>query len=387
MFYVAGVITLNKQRVIGITLRTLSVIAITVISYYFLQFSIPLLYPFLIGWIIAMMIEPLVQLLERKAKVPRVLSAFLLLFFLISLVLTVVVLLVAEIVVELTNLAQKLPSFFNDLGQMLFQNFIHQSTALNRIMDSVQGYLQENPNQQASIQATMQENLSALTKQGTMMITDIISGIGNFLGNLPYLVTVSIFITLGTFFISLKWPRISSSIEATTPERIRSTIRAVSTDLKKALVGFIFAQLTLITISATIMYIGLLILQVPYAITIALVIGLVDLLPYLGVGAVLVPWIIYLFFVGNIHLAVGLSIVYLIILITRQMIEPKLVATNVGLDPLITLISLFVGLKLLGVLGFVVGPAVAVIFIALHRAHIFQDIWNYIVTDKCKNDT
>jgi sporulation integral membrane protein YtvI len=378
---------LNKQRVIGITLRTLSVIAITVISYYFLQFSIPLLYPFIIGWIIAMMIEPLVRLLERKAKVPRVLSAFLLLFFLISLALTVMVLLVAEIVVELTNLAQKLPSFFNDLGQLLFQKFIHQSTALNRIMDSVQGYLQENPNQQASIQATMQENLSALTKQGTMMITDIISGIGNFLGNLPYLITVSVFVTLGTFFISLKWPRISSSIEATIPGRIHSTISAVSTDLKKALVGFIYAQLTLITISATIMYIGLLILQVPYAITISLIIGLVDLLPYLGVGAVLVPWIIYLYFVGDIHLAVGLSIVYLIILITRQMIEPKLVATNVGLDPLITLISLFVGLKLLGVLGFVVGPAVAVIFIALHRAHIFQDIWNYIVTDSCMDDT
>lgn len=378
---------MNKQRVIGITLRTLSVIAITVISYYFLQFSIPLLYPFIIGWIIAMMIEPLVRLLERKARVPRVLSAFLLLFFLISLALTVMVLLVAEIVVELTNLAQKLPSFFNDLGQLLFQKFIHQSTALNRIMDSVQGYLQENPNQQASIQATMQENLSALTKQGTMMITDIISGIGNFLGNLPYLITVSVFVTLGTFFISLKWPRISSSIEATIPGRIRSTISAVSTDLKKALVGFIYAQLTLITISATIMYIGLLILQVPYAITISLIIGLVDLLPYLGVGAVLVPWIIYLYFVGDIHLAVGLSIVYLIILITRQMIEPKLVATNVGLDPLITLISLFVGLKLLGVLGFVVGPAVAVIFIALHRAHIFQDIWNYIVTDSCMDDT
>ncbi|MCH5584353.1 sporulation integral membrane protein YtvI [Shimazuella sp. AN120528] len=373
---------MSKHQILGIISRSILIIIIVLAAYFLLDFSIPLLYPFLIGWIIAMLMEPVIRWLERRCKIPRLLGSFLVLFLLLSILLTAVVFLIAGIVVELTNLAQKLPSFFNDLGQLLFEKFVQQNTLLNHIIDTIQSYLQKNPSQQASIQASIQENISALTKQGTMFITDIISGIGSFLGNLPYLITVLVFITLATFFISLKWPRIHENIDHIVPEFIRKTSGAVMNDLKKALVGFIGAQLTLITISSVIMYIGLLILRVPYAISIALIIGVVDLLPYLGVGAVLVPWIIYLFFVGNIHLAIGISIVYLIILITRQSIEPKLVATSIGLDPLITLIALFIGLNLLGVLGFIVGPTVAVIIIALHKAHIFQDIWYYIINGK-----
>jgi sporulation integral membrane protein YtvI len=375
----------SKQRIFGIASRSIFIIILVIAAYYLLVFSIPLLYPFLIGWIIAMLIEPIIRVLEKKGKIPRFLGSFLVLFLLLSLLLTTVIFLIAGIVVELTNLAQKLPSFFNDLGELLFQKFVQQNTMLTHIIDTIQNYLQKNPSQQASIQASIQENLSALTKQGTMFITDIISGIGSFLGNLPYLITVLVFITLATFFISLKWPRMNTRIQSMFPDHIRQTSGSIMSDLKKALVGFIRAQLTLITISSLIMYIGLLILQVPYAISIALIIGIVDLLPYLGVGAVLVPWIVYLFFIGNFHLAAGLSIVYLVILITRQSIEPKLVATSVGLDPLVTLIALFIGLNLLGVLGFIVGPTVAVIIIALHKARIFQDVWNYILNGKKVN--
>lgn len=127
------------------------------------------------------------------------------------------------------------------------------------------------------------------------------------------------------------------------------------------------------------MLIGLTILKVPYAFTIAFIIGLVDLLPYLGVGAVLVPWIIYLFLTGNLQWAIGLSITYGIIITVRQFLEPKLVASSIGIDPLLTLISLFVGLKLFGMIGLILGPVTVVILMALHRARVFQDVWKYIL--------
>jgi sporulation integral membrane protein YtvI len=368
----------DKQRLSGISTRVLIVIASAIATFLILYFSIPLLYPFLIGWLIAMMIEPLICWLERKWKVPRVVGSFLIIFLLLALLLTVIIFIIAGIVIELTNFAQQLPAFFDDLGKMISQTFVKQNTILSQVIDTIQSYLQKNPTQQASVEASIQENIAALAKQGTMLITDIISGIGTFLGNLPYLITVLVFITLATFFISLKWPQIKERLERWIPESIQQTGGAVSKDLKKALFGFIRAQLILITISGIIMYIGLLILQIPYAVSIAIFIAIVDLLPYLGVGAVLVPWVIYLFFVGNFQLAVGLSIVYLIILITRQAMEPKLVASNVGLDPLVTLIALFIGLHLLGFIGFIVGPTVAVVFIALHRANVFRDILRYI---------
>jgi sporulation integral membrane protein YtvI len=163
------------------------------------------------------------------------------------------------------------------------------------------------------------------------------------------------------------------------PDSIHTTARVVAEDLRKALFGFIRAQLTLVTISGIIMLVGLLILQVKYAFTIAIVTLLVDLLPYFGVGSVMIPWILYTVLFGNYKLAIGLAIIYFIILVVRQLLEPKLVASNIGLDPLVTLVALFVGLKLLGVLGLIIGPVVTVFIIVLYRAKVFQDIWRYIV--------
>src|SRR5690606_4485163 len=115
-----------------------------------------------------------------------------------------------------------------------------------------------------------------------------------------------------------------------------------------------------------------------YAITIGLLTGLVELLPYLGTGTVFVPWIIYLFFKGNFDLVIGLSILYGLIVIFRHIIEPKGFADSVGLDPLLTLVALFVGLRLFGFLGLIIGPVSLVVINALIRAGVFMDIWKYI---------
>ncbi|MEM5598483.1 AI-2E family transporter [Niallia circulans] len=125
--------------------------------------------------------------------------------------------------------------------------------------------------------------------------------------------------------------------------------------------GFLKAQLTLVSITTVIILIGLLILRVDYAITIALLTGIVDIIPYLGTGLIFVPWIIYEIITGQIVLAIGLSVLYIIVLVQRQIMEPKILSSNIGLDPLATLIALFVGFKLFGFIGLIVGPVSLVI--------------------------
>ncbi|MCG0313234.1 MAG: sporulation integral membrane protein YtvI, partial [Calditerricola sp.] len=181
-----------------------------------------------------------------------------------------------------------------------------------------------------------------------------------------------------TFFISKDFRRIRRTLVEWIPVPLHDSTRAVVVDLRRALVGFVKAQLTLTSVTALLVLVGLLLLRVPYAVTIALLTGLVDLLPYLGTGAVFVPWIAYLFITGQIALAIGLSALYVIIIIVRQILEPKVLATNVGLDPLVTLIALFVGLKLWGFVGLIAGPAFVVILGALKRAGVFRDLWTYI---------
>ena len=94
--------------------------------------------------------------------------------------------------------------------------------------------------------------------------------------------------------------------------------------------------------------------------------------PYLGVGIVLIPWSLYAFMSGDLTLGIGLTVLYSIILIVRQIMEPKVLASSVGLDPLAALLGMFVGLKLFGILGLIIGPVSLVILDAFHRAHVFR---------------
>ena len=184
---------------------------------------------------------------------------------------------------------------------------------------------------------------------------------------------------LATFFISKDWYKFKATLKTILPQKVRTSGQKISEELKKALLGFIRAQATLISITTTIVLIGLLILRVDYAITIALLIGLVDILPYLGTGLVFVPWIIYLAFSGSLPLAIGLGVLYLIVLIQRQVMEPKVLSSSIGLDPLATLISLFIGYKLLGFLGLAAGPVALVILRTLHSAGVYEDLWNFVI--------
>jgi sporulation integral membrane protein YtvI len=363
----------------GIILRSLLVTGALLGTYLLISVTMPLVYPFVIGWLIAMLIEPMVRWLNKRAKIPRWAGVTLILLLLLSLLLTLIIFLVAEIVVELTKLADFLPMIFDKIGQTFVQTFTKENTDFRRIIDTVQTYLEKNPEHEQRISQSIQENIGVIADKGSEFITGILVGIGQFISNLPYLITVLVFITLAALFIGWDWPRLRKKILWVIPVDIQKTIRSILTDLKKALLGFVRAQLALVTITAVIMLIGLTILKVPYAFTIAFIIGLVDLLPYLGVGAVLVPWIIYLFLTGNLQWAIGLSITYGIIITVRQFLEPKLVASSIGIDPLLTLISLFVGLKLFGIIGLILGPVTVVILMALHRARVFQDIWKYIL--------
>lgn len=363
----------------GISIRTLMVILILIVSYYVINFTLPLIYPFLIGWLISMMIEPLVSWLEKKGRIPRWISVTVILLIIFGLIFSLVFFIIAEIVVELTHLADLIPSFFDQAQKVFVDTFTTKNTSLQRLISTLQTYLEKNPDSQKQIIDGIRENAGVLARQGTAFVTGILSGIGQFLSDLPFLLTVLIFIILATFFISLDWPRLKKNLVSLIPKKAQATSGIVLQDLKKALFGFVRAQLILISVTALIMLIGLLILQIPYAVTIAFLIGFVDLLPYLGVGAVLVPWIIYLLFTGNTKLGIGLAILYGIIVVFRQFLEPKLLSSNVGLDPLLTLISLFVGLNLFGFLGIIIGPVTVVIILALHRAKVFQDIWKFIM--------
>ena len=106
-------------------------------------------------------------------------------------------------------------------------------------------------------------------------------------------------------------------------------------------------------------FIGLSILKVNYALLLAILIAVVDILPLIGTGTILIPWAIFSFITGNAGLGSGLLVLYGIVLIIRQLAEPKIVGSSIGLHPLATLAAVYLGIKFAGFIGIFIGPIVA----------------------------
>lgn len=358
-------------------LRFLIVIAIVALGAAAAYYAATLTYPFIIAFFIAFLINPVVDLLERKVKMPRWLAVSATLIVLFAAVAGLVTLLIAEIVSGTQYLANVVPEKFQALVAYI------ESFAANQLIPLYQDLAVLFKSLNADQQDTIMQNIQAV---GTQIATTVGEFIQRVLQNIPQLIawlpnaaTVFIFSLLATFFISKDWHRLMRMAQRWLPAKARTSGKTVFLDLKRALFGFIKAQATLISITTVIVLIGLLILRVDYAITIALIIGFVDILPYLGTGIVFVPWIIYAAISGDIPFAIGLGVLYIVVLVQRQIMEPKVLSSSIGLDPLATLIALFVGFKLLGFLGLIAGPVALVIIRTLHSANVFRDIWRFIV--------
>lgn len=341
-------------------------------------------YPFIIAIFIAFFMNPLVNFFEKKARMPRGLAVLVSLLLILSIFAGLITLLVVEIVSGANYLGEVVPKhlvtvvdYIEDLIVQQILPLYNQTAALFKNLDN---------GQQDTILDNIQNVGQTIATTAGNFIQSFFQNIPGIIGWIPNTATVLVFSALATFFISKDWYRLSNLSNKLLPDKVYvSTIRIIK-DLKRALFGFIKAQFTLVSITTVTVLIGLLFLKVRYSITIALICGLVDIVPYLGTGTIFIPWIIYEFISGNTSLGIGLSVLYAIVIVQRQLIEPKVLSSSIGLDPLATLVALFVGYKMIGILGLIAGPVTLVIINTLQRANIFKDIWSFIIGKEGRRD-
>lgn len=364
------------RKIIGQLLRLLLIISILVVSVLLFLWSFPLIYPFLLGWLLAYALNPLVDLLHRRARLPRWLAVTVILLLFTSAMLTILSALVMRLVSEIMNLSGSLQGLVTWIEKS-FNNLLN-SPVIQDLINRINDFYKHNPNYKETINSSISNTAQAITHAGTSLISLFFNGIVNFLSSLPTVATITVVVLLASFFISKDWNRYRLRARDWFPSGMIRRVGAVWKDLQRALFGYLRAQFIMISITAVVVIIGLLILKVDNALSIGVLIGFVDLLPYLGVGAAMIPWLAYNFLIGDWRLGTGLSILYGIMLVARQFIEPKVLASSVGLDPLPTLIAMFVGLNLFGIIGLIIGPVTIVVLTACHRANVFRDIGNYI---------
>ena len=320
-----------------------------------IRFFLPLFFPFLLGTLLAASAEPMVSFLHRKLRIPRGISAGIGVSMAFALLAMVLLSLCAFLLRELGSLAGILP----DLGETAKHGFSLVRSWL----------LQLSAHSPESIQPVLQQNVENFFSDSAALLD---RGIGYLLGLAGSLLShvPDSALSLGTavisaFLISARLPQLRRFFLRRIPGEWLHSLRTASGQLKQVLGGWITAQCKLSLVSFLISFLGLVILRIPYAFFWALAICLVDTFPVLGTGTILLPWSLLLALQGDTPRAIGLCSTYAVISLSRSMLEPKLLGRHLGLDPLMTLMALYVGFRLWGIGGMLLAPVLTVIAMQL----------------------
>lgn len=357
-------------------IRLLRVLGITFATVLLGYLAVRLLYPFLIAFVFALCMNPLVNFLEKRVKLARGLAVLVTMIFVIGGLIGGLFLLSIEIIAGIQYLMEILPSKLNNI-----------STQLNRLMvNHILPLITEVTNLFNKLDAEQQKNVldqienakNSLIDSAVVFLKGFMQSLLTFVQGLPNLATSFLFGLLGTFFISKDWYKLKSWFSKLLPDFVKKKGKTVGKNLKNALYGYFKSQVILVFIISVVLVIGLLILGVENAITIGILTGILDFLPLFGTGFVLFPWTVYSLINGDWLLAIGLPVLYVILVITRNLVEPKVLSSSIGLNTFATIISMFVGLKLFGFAGLIIGPVTLVIITTFIKLNIFKDVWGYI---------
>ncbi len=320
--------------------------------------------PFVIGWIIAMIANPLVRFLERKIKLKRKFSSAIIVVVTIVAVVGVLYLLLAGIFREIRQLAVDLPNIIEGSGILLEKLAKNIRAATDGLPDNMSNTVDD-------MVVSLGSNISDYIKNISLPSLDTAGSFARNIADVLLMIFISI---LSAFFFIDKRDEIIESIKKRIPQAINIHYNMVVDNFKSAVGGYFKAQIKIMFIITLIMFVGFEVLTISYSILIALGTAFLDFLPVLGTGAVLWPWALYSVLVGNYSRAVGLMIVYLICQVVKQAIQPKMVGDSVGLNPLSTLVFMYIGYRLYSIIGMILGIPIGMIIVNLYRAGMFDRI-------------
>lgn len=298
--------------------------------------------PFIIAFVVAWISEPLIKLLNKKLRIPRRIATIITLLIDLATIGSLLTVLIMKISNEIKNIYNNIDYYYN----IIYTNL---SAFINKIPDI---YIQLPEN----IVQNIQNMIGNLTSSVTDILKSVFKGILNTAISIPDALIFVIITILASYFMSSDRQKIADSINRHIPDSWIKKITNIKNDMFSALFGYIKAQLILMSITFVELSIGFLILGINHAVILAFFTSFIDAFPILGTGGILIPWAAYSFLTGNITLGVSLLIIYGIVLSVRQLIEPKILGTQIGIHPLITLISMYIGLRILGFAGLLAGP-------------------------------
>ena len=289
--------------------------------------------PVVLGWLIACIANPLVKFLEKRLHIVRKHSSFVVILGAILLIVLGCYYGITALFYEGAKIVERFPAYYatlldslNHLGDQLQQLVGRMSPEMSDKIEQLTDLITSNLGQIAG-------SLGSIT----------VGAAGNVAKNIPSILISFLFTLLFAYFFIAQRDRIQKMARKLVPTDTAEQLKLVWNRLTYALGGYFRAQFKIMGIVGIILFVGFLVMRIEYAVFLALIIAVLDFLPMLGTGTVMIPWALYLVLCGNLPLAAGLVILYAVTQVTRQLIQPKMVSDSIGIDTLTTLVFMFIG--------------------------------------------
>lgn len=343
---------LEKQRAFIIHVVFISFILGLV--YIGIKFILPLLMPFVIGMIIAVIFRRIIDIIEKKTHIRRGFVSILVLIIFYGLLGLVITMVGFKVFTFLRDLFYSLPDLYKTTLR----------PAIDKVADDL---IRQFPDLSQYIEKFLDNFNETIFDFVKNISTSVVGKITGLAGQLPSLIIKLIFTIVSSFFFTIDYYRITRFVVRQFKSERREMILKVKDNGIGAIGKFIKAYTAIISITFAELSLGLWILGIPNPLLFGGLIAIIDIMPILGTGAVLLPWAIIALILGNVKIGVGMFILYIIITAVRQTIEPRIVGQQIGLHPIVTLILMYVGAQLMGVLGLLILPIIATLLVKLNE--------------------
>lgn len=337
------------------SLKALVYAALTILFFYGL-FTVG--FPFLLAFVVALLVDPLIRRLMKKTKIKRIYAALGVCTGITFLLCGLFYLLATKVYKEVVELCGN-----------LIESTKYTYANLDWLNSQYLDFLEHIP---PEYNAALQQ----IAKTGLEMIQSILGQSATFFFNLataiPYIFFQTIIFFVAFYLISINLPVITKNAMQLFDPSIHSKVKSVLLKLHKTIFGFLRAQFIISCMIFVVVLVGFLILGISYPSALALLVTIVDILPILGTGSVLIPMAVYNLIIGKTFLFWGLLVHYAVLVLFRRIVEPKVLGESIGLSSLSTLASMYIGFVLTGFIGLFLGPFLVILYQALVKVGVIN---------------
>jgi sporulation integral membrane protein YtvI len=339
-----------KINIKGVNTRNLfafcaSILAAAVGIYLFFK-SVPYILPVIVAFVISVVLEPLIKQLVKRIKLKRAFAGPAVIVLVLALVFALLWVVALKLAKEFSGLIVSLP----DLLQGLYNDVVSLGGSASDFSSWLPFQLDIDINE--IVARLIDWALIQAQDIAQNFVKSAVSTAATLPGGLMFVVTMM----LSTYFMIVHREQYIEFFRRNFPQKWRDSIMSVRNSMFSAFIGYMRAQLIIMSIMFAILLAGFLVIGVKYSYVIAFLVAFFDALPVLGSSMILLPWAAYMLLVGNYFTGVALVVLFLVCSGARRLIEPKILSSSIGANPLLTVMAMYAGLKATGLSGLIIGP-------------------------------